>query len=234
MSEVKNTYKDGKLTIVQLTITLILVILFSVTGATYAYFAATATDDETITGAMATVNLTLDVKRIFPLESSTNTGVIVPQLSSNGALSLALKSGCVDDNNNVVCQVYKINIRNIGGTATQIVDGKVMFYGNNTLTNDVRITMPSLRWKLISSLDEDSPSNSVLGNENINIADAIGEDNIFANEITMVNGTYFDYYMLVWIDETNEEQDIDEGNSFFGKVVFESSNGTGVTSTFSS
>ena len=50
----------------------------------------------------------------------------------------------------------------------------------------------------------------------------------------MVNGTYFDYYMIVWIDETNEEQDIDEGNSFFGKVVFESSNGTGVTSTFSS
>ena len=234
MSEVENTYKEGKFTIIQLTITLILIILFSVTGATYAYFAATATDDETITGNMATVNLTLDVKRVFPLESSNNTGVIVPQLSSNGALSLALKSGCVDDNNNVVCQVYKINIQNVGGTATQIVDGKVMFYGNNTLTNDVSSTMPSLRWKLITSVDEVSPSNSVLGNNDAIIADTVGEDNIFADEITMVDGTNIDYYMIIWIDETNEEQDIDEGNSFFGKIVFESSNGTGVTSTFSS
>ena len=234
MSEVENTYKEGKFTIVQLTITLIFVVLFSVTGATYAYFAATATDDETITGTMATVNLTLDVKRVFPLESSSNTGVIVPQLSSNGALSLALKSGCVDDNNNVVCQVYKINIQNVGGTATQIVDGKVMFYGNNTLTNDVSSTMPSLRWKLITSADEVSPSNSVLGNNDAMIADTVGEDNIFADEITMVDGSNIDYYMIIWIDETNEEQDIDEGNSFFGKIVFESSNGTGVTSTFSS
>lgn len=234
MSEVENTYKEGKFTIIQLTITLILIILFSVTGATYAYFAAIATDDETITGTMATVNLTLDVKRIFPLESSSNTGVIVPQLSSNGALSLALKSGCVDDNNNVVCQVYKINIQNVGGTATQIVDGKVMFYGNNTLTNDVSSTMPSLRWKLITSADEVSPSNSVLGNNDAMIADTVGEDNVFADEITMVDGSNIDYYMIIWIDETNEEQDIDEGNSFFGKILFESSNGTGVTSTFSS
>ena len=50
----------------------------------------------------------------------------------------------------------------------------------------------------------------------------------------MVDGSNIDYYMIIWIDETNEVQDIDEGNSFFGKIVVEASNGTGVTSTFSS
>lgn len=234
MEEIENTYREGKLTIIQLTITLILIVFFTVTGATYAYLTASSEDNSTITGNMATVNLTLDVDRIFPLDTSDNTGVIVPQLGNNGALSLALKSGCVDDNNNVVCQVYKINIKNVGGTATQIVDGKVMFYGNNTLTNDVSSTMPSLRWKLISSADTQNPNNSVLGNATENIADATGDDNVFADEITMVDGTNLDYYMIIWIDETNEEQNIDEGNSFYGKVLFESSNGTGVTATFSS
>ena len=65
MSEVENTYKEGKFTIIQLTITLILIILFSVTGATYAFFAAPASDDETITGTMATVNLTLAYYFVF-------------------------------------------------------------------------------------------------------------------------------------------------------------------------
>ena len=37
--------------------------------------------------------------------------------------------------------------------------------------------------------------------------------------------------MIVWIEELNEDQS-DEGNSYYGKIEFNSSNGTGVTSTF--
>ena len=38
--------------------------------------------------------------------------------------------------------------------------------------------------------------------------------------------------MIVWIEEKNAHQPADEGKSFFGKIDFNSSNGTGVTSTF--
>lgn len=217
------------LTKTQLTITLLLALFLSVTGATYAYFAISATNN-TITGTAATVNLTLDVTKVFPTSTSweSSTKVMVPQLSS--ALSKALKSGCVDDNNNVVCQVYHINVQNIGGTATQVVDGWVSFYSNPAMTADVASAMPNLKWKLITSANATTPSSSVLGNNDDLAANA--NENVFANDLIMATGANENYYMIVWIDETNEDQPTDEGKTFYGKIEFASSNGTGVTSTF--
>lgn len=239
MDFLENTDKEKKLTIIQLTITIILIVFFSVTGATYAYFAINATDTETIMGEAATVNLTLDVEKIFPTASSTNTGVIVPQLSTSGSnnspLAAALRNGCVDGNSNIVCQVYKINIQNIGGTATQMVDGRVDFYGNEDMTADVSSTMPNLKWKLITSVNTATPTNSVLGDSADIQADATGNDNIFADDVILVANSNIDpYYMIVWINETQSDQAVDEGNSFYAKISFESSNGTGVSSTFTS
>lgn len=222
----------------QLTITLILMMFFSITTATYAYFAISASNNNTITGTAATVNLTLDVTKIFPTANSENTGVMVPQLSESGEvispLANALKSGCVDANQNVVCQVYKINIQNISGTATQVVDGWVSFYGDSELTTNVHTTMPNLKWKLITSANATTPANSVLGT-GVDL-EANFDKNVFANDIVMPTNSNFDYYMIVWINEINEDQ-VDNSttqrtNTFYGLIEFASSNGTGVTSTF--
>lgn len=217
----------------QLTITLVLVLFLAVTGATYAYFAISATND-TITGNAATVNLTLTVDRVFPTSSSINTGAMVPQLSTSGssssALASALKNGCVDSNTNVVCQVYQITIANQGGTATQVVDGEVSFYGNSALTTDVHTTMPNLKWKLITSVDVNTPANSILGTNADNEANFNG--NLFVTNLTLSTNDSYTYYMIVWINETNTVQTSEPGKSFYGKIQFDSSNGTGVTSTF--
>lgn len=232
MTEMGN--KSRMMTKIQLTMMLILIVFISVTGATYAYFTFSDSDADTITGDMATVNLTLAVNKIFPSASSDNTGVMVPQLSvseeSDSPLANALKAGCVDSNKNIVCQVYKIVIKNDGGTATQVVDGSVSFYGNASLTTDVSSTMPNLRWKLVESVDATTPANSVLGASVDKIADATGQN--FISNSTMVTDAEFTYYMIIWINETGNDQTVDEGNSFYGKIVFDSSNGTGVTASF--
>lgn len=229
-----NGVSEKKFTKMQLSIMLILVLFFSVTGATYAYFAVSATNN-TITGNAATVNLTLNVTRVFPTASSDNTGVMVPQLSTSGSanspLSTALKNGCVDGNKNIVCQVYEVVIQNIGGTATQVVDGSILFYSDAAMTTDVSAAMPNLKWKLITSVDANTPANSVLGAANDLVADAT-DDNVFANDVTMITGSSFSYYIIIWINETNADQPIEPGKTFYGKVEFNSSNGTGVTSTF--
>lgn len=229
--------KDEFFSKIQLFLTLVLILFLAVTGTTYAYFAITDTNNNTITGDLATVNLTLDVEKIFPTSTSDNTGVIVPQLSVSGSenspLATALKSGCVDSNKNVVCQVYKINIQNVGGSATQVVDGSIFFYGNVALTDDVNLSMPNLRWKLITLADEMVPTNSTLGTNDDLVANA-SDGNIFANDVTMLTGASFDYYIIIWINENNADQTVDEGNSFYAKVEFNSSNGTGVTASFGS
>lgn len=224
-----------KMTKLQFFVMFILVLFISVTGFTYAYFALSISNNNTIGGKAATVNLTLGVQKIFPLSSSSNTGVLVPQVSisesASSPLSVALKRGCIDANGNLICQVYKISIANVGGTATQIVDGFVSFYSDVNLTTDVSTVMPNLRWKLITSVDTSNPNNSVLGAN----ADLVANfnKNVFADDLTLATGGSATYYMIVWINETNEEQPLDEGKTFYGQIEFTSYNGTGVTSTFS-
>lgn len=219
---------------IQVTVTIILFLMFSVTGATFAYFAVSAENTNTITGDAATVNLTLDVNRVFPTSTSTNTGVMVPQLSTSGSnnspLSTALKSGCVDGNGNVVCQVYKIDIANIGGSAVQVVDGFISFYGNTNLTIDAGVTMPNLKWKSIDSVNVTTPGSSVLGTDTDKVANF--NDNVFADDITLGTNDSETYYIIIWINETNSDQITDEGKTFYAKIEFNSANGTGVTSSF--
>lgn len=224
----------------QVLITLIMVLFFCITGATYAYFAISAVDNTTITGAAATVNLTLDVKKIFPA-TDDNTGVLVPQLSTSASasspLSTALKNGCVDANKNVVCQVYRISIQNKGGSATQVVDGKILFYSDATLKTNVHTAMPNLKWKLIDSADAVTPANSVLGSRSDLEANDNSSNGKFVSSLSLATNVIRNYYVIIWINETGTDQtdkstSIDNPKIFYGKVQFDSSNGTGVTSTF--
>lgn len=236
MDILKNSARENIFSKLQLAITLVLILFLSVTGATYAYMSTTATNIGTITGNMATVNLTLDVAKVFPTANSENTGVMVPQLSTSGSssspLSSALKSGCVDGNGNVVCQVYEIVIKNDGGTATLVVDGTVSFYSNAAMTASINSTMPNLKWKLIRLVDKANPLSSALGTEVDRFAS--DDNNVFADNVTMVTDFSKSYYMIIWIDETGEEQTIDVGKTFYASIDFNASNGTGVTATFGS
>ena len=215
----------------QLTITLILTLIVCITSATYAYYSVSDTNNNTITGNMATVNLSLSVEKILPTTNSNNTGVMVPQLSNNNALESALKGGCVDGNTNIACQVYKIIIENRGGSATQVVNGYTYFYSDAALTQDVATAIPNLKWRLVDTVNEITPNQSVLGNNSNNPANANGENKLVSN-LTMTTNSIHTYYMIVWVNETNEDQPIDVNKEFYGKIEFESSNGSGVTAVF--
>lgn len=222
---------DLKLFTSKLTITIIIIFFFTTLGATYAYFAFNVNNNNTITGNAATVNLVLEVNRIFPI--SANEGHMVPQQSVSGSnnspLSTALKSSCIDANSNVVCQVYKILIKNDGGTATEVVDGQVSFFSDAAMTKNSYTDMPNLKWKLIDSVDIASPTNSVLGTNSDNSANFTKTK--FVSDVTLPTNKDYTYYMIVWFNETGNDQ-TDEGKTFYGMIEFTSSNGTGVTSTF--
>ena len=228
---------ESHLTKTQLTITLILIMFLSIMGTTYAYYAVVDNNNNTITGDMANVDLTLNVTRVYPLESADTTGVMIPQLSSDAALTSALKGKCVDGNKNVACQVYKVEIENRGGSSTQVVDGNIYFYSDSYLTRDISTEMPNLKWRLVSSVNESNPNSSILGSNVNNVAGSSGNSK-FVSNLTLETNSKFTYYLMVWIDEINEDQ-VDKSSdavtkTFYGKVLFDSSNGTGVTATFQS
>ena len=90
--------------------------------------------------------------------------------------------------------------------------------------------MPNLKWRIASSIKESTPNNSVLGANLDNTASSTPTN--FVTELTMTNNSSFTYYIVVWINETDVDQPIDIGKTFHGVIDFNSSNGTGVTSTF--
>lgn len=216
-----NQENDGKK--IAIVILMIGVLMLCTTGATFAYFAVGATNNNVITGTAATVNLTLNVTKTLP--TKTNNGVIVPQKSttatSNEPLQNALTGGCVDANNNIVCQVYTVTITNTS-TATVVLKGLVSFYTNTGLT--AFSGMPNLKWKTITSTTS-------VGSTSTSDKTASMTATSFVDSVSLVPSTgTATYYLIVWINETGAAQ-TDTG-TFYGKIEFVSSNGTGVTSTF--
>ncbi len=112
--------------------------MFSITGATYAYFALTASNNATITGTVGGATLSLTVTKSFP----TVTTSMIPQLESTLEEAISTTYSCVDGNNNVVCQVYKAVIKNTGTTSAELT-GTISFQNITTL--------PNLKWKQLTS-----------------------------------------------------------------------------------
>ena len=199
----------------------------SVLGASYAYFAVSSSNSNSISGDAAIVSIDLNVSKVFPSGDDGNKDMI-PQLSGS-ALDSALKSGCIDSNSNAVCQVYKISVKN-SGSAQYTVNGSVSFFSDNVMQVNVSNAMPNLRWMIASSVDEVNSHNSILGSSIVYIANS--EGSVFARNVEFASLDENIYYLVVWVNETNNSQ-VDLDNSFYGRVMFVSSNGSGVTATFS-
>ena len=205
----KNFKNKKKKKIISLVI-ITLILIVSIASATYAYFALSASDNETIGGTVGGVSLELTVSKELPVSTPST---MIPQLESTLEDAVSNEYNCIDDNNNVVCQVYKATLKNNGSIAA-IVDGTITFEDIDTL--------PNLKWKRIDSITN-------FGNyESYN---ATTEDHLFEDDKQLLAGDVVDYYFVIWVDEVNLEQE-DEG-TFRATIYFDAAGG-GVSSTVGS
>lgn len=216
---------------------LIAVVMIATTGGTYAYFAIKPQTNTAISGTAASASMTLGVKRITPSDTKWNgsTKKMVPQLegTTNGSI---LKSAmgdtysCVDSNSNVVCQVYEITVTN-GGTAQTKVTGKINFTLSGAMANLKRKIYYSGTTKLTTATAATKlatqAATQITSGSDITLTTTDDQKTLKA---TGVSGSVQYYYIVVWIDETNEVQ-TDTG-TFTGTVTFQTPDGKGITSTF--
>ncbi len=185
----------------------LIVLMFSITGATYAYFALTASNNTTITGTVGGATLSLTVTKSFP----TTTTSMVPQLESTLNDAISTTYSCVDGNNNVVCQVYKAVIKNTGTTSAELT-GTISF---QNITN-----LPNLKWKKLTS-------ERAIGSDTAHTAATT--EQAFETKKLFAPNEAATYYFVVWIDEIGAVQ-TDQG-TFRATINFKPTNGTGITST---
>lgn len=135
-------------------------LIVAIIGATFAYFTASQTNNEKITGNAATISFGLNVEKITTVDD-TNGGLI-PMTDGmlNKAVTNASTNGvCVDDTGAAVCQIYKITITNTGSAAL-FLDGYVNLVGglgyvtDTTADNYAANQATTMRWAQVFSTDD--------------------------------------------------------------------------------
>ena len=212
MENVKNNESVKNINLFLVIILLILVI----SGSTFAFFAFSASNN-VIGGNAGTVDLTLTVTKVLPTTNTTDDILI----ANYGEIPNNLNNMCTDGEY-ALCQVYRINLANSSTGVNTNVKFSLSF--NNA-------TVSNLSWIYLG----DSYSSSTTYTSNMlpntfNTASSTFTN--FIDSYLLTSGTNKDFYILVWVNESETEQT--DNGTYSGIVRFEDSNGKGVTSTFTS
>ena len=182
----------------------VLTLITAIAGATYAYFSATATNNNLIKGESAydANALKLEVTQVCAGE-----GKLVPQL--NSAIQKAVegasgKGSCIDANGNTICKVYSIKITNNSNVALNVS-------GTLTLT---ATNMTNLRGAKGTGATTGFPTPA--GTYNTVSTTALADTALSSVADTTNNNKTF--YVVIWISETNTAQE--DKNAFSGVVTF--------------
>ena len=159
---------------------------------TYAYFSVSvSSSNNAISGSIANVKISMNVKLL------TKDDKLIPLKES--LLNDAAKAQCQDSNGYTACQIYSITVNNEGSVKVN-VDGYV------TLTSS---TSKNLKWTELST----QTSYGSAKKRGMKRSSLVKQDSIKAKSSKT-------YYIMVYLNDTNTEQnDIDKG-SFNGIVEF--------------
>lgn len=187
-------------------------LVVAIIGATFAYFSASATNDTDVGGTTASgASLGIAITKVSDEATAKN---MIPMLSTDlqkGVTGTASKS-CIDANNNTVCQVYKVTVTN--GSADIGINVK----GTMNLTS----TAKNMKWQVLTD------ATTVNADATTTAQGAVGT--IVDNQALTASGTH-DFYLVIWLDETNAAQDADDaGKTFNGTITFNGVNSDGTES----
>ena len=224
-------------------IVLIATVMVMTTGATYAYFQISATNATTMTGTAAVASLSLAVTRETPdtTKWDGSTKVMVPQLNAALGTAMNATNKCVDGNNNVVCEVFKIVVTN-NSTSGVRLRGAIYF----TVTDG---TFTNLYWR--QTTNANTVGNNTIfkasipaGTSAAQITTAEQANSTTANAVnaTLVADQYLapsgsqTYYVAVWISETGSNQNTTDVGTWTATVSFKDkvNPDKGITSTITS
>lgn len=225
-------------------------LVVAIIGATFAFFSASATNDDTpIEGTTAEKGgisvvadkVTQTGENLVPLNVTTGDGTkdTVAQLDK----ALKATTTCVDNNGNNVCQIYKITVTNLSKNSTITVRGRLNLAGTKT---------KNMKWQLLDEnyatsgaapdyatiVSQDVDGNlTVGGNSTATLNGTVGTGKEVSSNVMPAEGVKV-YYVMVWLEEMGAAQEgNDASGSFKGLATFEAVDATGaqsgVTASFS-
>ena len=215
-----------------------------ITGATYAYFTASVTDESTVKGSAATVTFGLAVERVTTIDMAFGLVPMKNEQSVNAA-----KGRCRDDLGNAGCQIYKITI-NADSDTVMFLDGYIVVNarhelletrytqdytkdGNNFFTrfdnDDFVNNKEETEERFIRSGKRGSDPVNALNHKDD--ADCLLIEN---KQIGGAEGRTLEFYVMIWVYDNGEAQDYLQGmqQAYNGEVVFVTAEGNEISATF--
>ena len=213
-------------------------LVVAIIGATFAYFSASAANNEAITGNTAEaggVELTITPvtttgTNMLPLNLMDNTKATDPATGAADqfadALGATKGASCKDSNGNNVCQVYSITVKNKSTTSTVQVRG----------TLNLATEATNMKWQLLETGTSTARADfatvvdkGVTGN--VTVGGNTGATGAAAASQSLAAEASATYYVLVWLEETGAAQETaDASKSFTGTVTFNAVDASGKTS----
>jgi hypothetical protein len=198
-------------------------LIVAIIGATFAYFSASATNDSDVTGTTASgASLAIAISKVSATDTEKNMIPMYAKDLQKGVTGVEEKGGsCKDANGNTVCEVFKITVTN--GSKDIGINVK----GTMTLAS----TAKNMKWQVLTDATSVNSSASTVAQGT--------EGTIIDNQALTASGTH-DFYLVVWLEDTDEAQDADDaGKTFTGTVTFngvnaDGSSSTGITAKFKS
>lgn len=212
----------------------IVTFIIIVTGATFAYFTASARSEETA------VNTSSHFVQIDYVEGNVMSAIdLIPadkevaMLSYHGMKEtggdpiIIDNPQCIDDNNMVICSTYNFEVTNLGSieqhmgafitaTSNQFTNLKYALFNVTDVSEDDTIIDKYNKKTLISTGDLPityTQSGSFTGNGMVYVIGAEGQ----VSQTLAPNDTK-KYEILIWLEDTGEPQD-EQGKTFKGKVT---------------
>lgn len=216
-----------------------------VVGATFAYFTASISDENTIYGDAASVSFSLSVKKITSIDMAFG---LIPMKNNQSPNAAAMK--CKDDRGNAGCQMYEITVSADSNTV-MFLDGYVV----------IRPRDETLETRITPIYTEDNGETFYTGytNEDMASPDFVEDDFIKTGVRTSVDSTPLNntddaaclvfknqkiggeeygntrtFYMMVWVFDNGQDQNILQGLelAYMGDVVFNTAEGNEISASF--
>lgn len=220
-------------------------------GATFAYFAASSQDGNTVRGRSETTSFSMAVSRVTMADIVNG---LVPM--KNSEAPHAAEQLCLDDNNNAGCQIYKITVSG-GEDDVFFVDGYITFETKDGVEARFTRVYPkkvsedkeifTTKYTTDDFKDDSFDERAVIktGSRNGNEGGFNHKDDydclFVSNEQiggTDKNGlevaTSRDFYVMIWIYDDGTSQDYMQGmeHVFNGEATFVTAEGNEIKATF--
>lgn len=198
------------------------IILITVIGATYAYYAGEAN-----TGGIQGEAMKFDVSlQSNPIYEATK---LVPLKDNDIVKSISKSSNpCIDNSsyNYQVCSLYELTLTNAGDA--EVLNGYIETSATTYTTSNLKYQLFTKNGATYTNLTMLESLPQVVGSKTY----FKGMDsNIKSTTVSASSSTTF--YLAIWLSDTGTSQNEDFEKAYTGKVVFESINGNRLESSFS-